>query len=403
MSNYLTIGAVTATLRHGLQNALDADPAMSGAKVTNVRPNGASSGTPAFGVNVYLYQVTPNSSWRNSDLPTRDSGGTLVQRPRASLDLHYLLTCYGDDSKFETQRVLGIVVRTLHTQPLLTHQMIQNTLLDPLYAKVAASDLADEVELVKFTPAPLTLEELSKLWSVFFQTTYHLSVAYQGSVVFVEPDDQPRPTLPVLGRNVYVIPTAKPMIEEITSDAGPGMPVVATSTLIILGKRLRADSLTVMVGGVPVTPLPENISDVKISIPLPAGLQAGVVAVQVEHPLMMGTPQKLHSSAESDVAAFVLHPTITPGPVTSSQVTLTVNPPVIQDQRLVLLLNERSTVAPASYTFTDKQPATGSNVQMSISGVKSAEYFVRLQVDGAESPVDLDPGSLTFGPRVTIP
>lgn len=403
MSNYLAIGAVTATLRHGLQNALDADPAMAGAKVTNVRPDGASSGTPAFGVNLYLYQVTPNPSWRNSDLPTRNSSGTLVQRPRATLDLHYLLTCYGDDSKFEAQRVLGIVVRTLHTQPLLTHQMIQNTLADPLFAKVAASDLADEVELVKFTPSPLNLEELSKLWSVFFQTTYHLSVAYQGSVVFVEPDDQPQPTLPVLGRNVYVIPVDKPVIEEITSDAGPGLPVVATSTLIILGKRLRADAVTVVVGGMPVTPLPGNISDTKISILLPAGLQAGVVAVQVAHPLMMGTPQKLHIGAESNVVAFVLHPTITPGAVTSSQVALTVNPSVIQGQRLVLLLNERSTAAPASYTFTDKQPATSSAVQMSISGVKPAEYFVRLQVDGAESPVDLDPGSLTFGPRVTIP
>ncbi|HLZ34041.1 MAG TPA: DUF4255 domain-containing protein [Nitrospira sp.] len=404
MSNYLAIGAVTATLRYQLQNALDADPATASAKVTNARPDGTSSGMPSFGVNVYLYQMTPNPSWRNADLPTRNSSGALVQRPRAAFDLHYLLSCYGDEAQFEPQRVLGVVVRTLHTQALLTHKLIQTALADPMFAVLAASDLADEVELVKFTPSPLNLEELSKLWSVFFQTPYHLSVAYQGSVVFIEPDDRPQPTLPVLDRDVYVLPVSQPVIEGIASDAGPGAPIVATDTLIISGKRLRADAVTVLVGGVPVTPQPGDISNTRISIPLPGGVQAGVVAVQVAQPMMMGRPpEPHHGGAESNVAAFVLHPTITPGPVTSSLVTLTVNPPVVQGQPLVLLLNERATTAPKAYSFTSKQPATGSTVQISISGVKPAEYFVRLQVDGAESPVDLDPNSLKFGPKVTIP
>ena len=44
----------------------------------------------------------------------------------------------------------------------------------------------EEVELVKFTQLPLSLEELGKLWSVFFQTTHVLSVAFQGTVVLIE-------------------------------------------------------------------------------------------------------------------------------------------------------------------------------------------------------------------------
>ncbi|HJW10539.1 MAG TPA: Pvc16 family protein, partial [Albitalea sp.] len=279
----------------------------------------------------------------------------------------------------------------------------ETALADPMFAVLAASDLADELELVKFTPSPLNLEELSKLWSVFFQTPYHLSVAYQGSVVFIESDDRPQPTLPVLERDAYVIPVAQPVIDEIASDAGPRAPIVATDTLILMGKRLRADAVTVLVGGVTVTPQPADISTTRISIPLPSGLQSGVVAVQVVQSMMMGRPPVPHHVAESNVAAFVLHPTIAPGPVTSSLVTLTVSPPVVQGQRLVLLLNERATTAPASYSFIAKQPATSSTVQISISGVKAAEYFVRLQVDGAESPVDLDPNSLKFGPKVTVP
>ena len=37
----------------------------------------------------------------------------------------------------------------------------------------------------------MNLEELSKLWSVFFQTPYALSIAYQASVVLIEPDLEP--------------------------------------------------------------------------------------------------------------------------------------------------------------------------------------------------------------------
>ena len=42
---------------------------------------------------------------------------------------------------------------------------------------------------MKFTPEQMTLDDLSKLWSVFFQTPYALSVAYEATVVFVEGEE----------------------------------------------------------------------------------------------------------------------------------------------------------------------------------------------------------------------
>jgi hypothetical protein len=33
----------------------------------------------------------------------------------------------------------------------------------------------------------------------------------------------------------------------------------------------------------------------------------------------------------------------------------------------------------------------------------NTKYFIRVMIDGAESPLDLDPTSSTFGPVVTIP
>ena len=55
----------------------------------------------------------PNAALRNSDLPTRNHRSVVVQRPTCALDLHYLLSFYGDDSKLEPQRMLGAVVRRI--------------------------------------------------------------------------------------------------------------------------------------------------------------------------------------------------------------------------------------------------------------------------------------------------
>jgi hypothetical protein len=208
MSNFLAPATVTATLKIALENALAADTSGLGGEVTIGRPdviedNGA-------GVNIYLYQVTPNAAWRNADLPTRNPRGALVQRPRVALDLHYLFTFYGDEANLEDQRLLGHVVSLLHEQPVLTRPMIQAALDDADFNTIlAGSDLANEIEQVKFSPMAFNLEELSKLWSVFFQTPYHLSVAYSASVIFIERQLTPLRSLPVQTRNIVALPSVE--------------------------------------------------------------------------------------------------------------------------------------------------------------------------------------------------
>lgn len=203
MSNYLAIATVTAAVRRVLQNAVGVD--VSGATATMVRPDGPSSGVPPIGVNIFLYQVTPNASLRNNDLPTRQSTGTLVRLPQVALDLYYLLSFYGDETELEPQRILGSTIRTLHVQPVLTRQNIQTAIAENLF--LSNSDLAEAVESVKFTPMPLNLEELSKLWSVLFQTTYVLSTVYQASVVLISPDRQPIAVQPVQEPVILVQPS----------------------------------------------------------------------------------------------------------------------------------------------------------------------------------------------------
>ena len=127
MSNTLAIAAVTSTMRHVLHEALGgAQPGpVGGADVTTYRPAQLSDadtvGNAASGLNVYLYQVTPNHAWNLTDLPTRHGDGSLARRPVAALDLHYLVTAYGDEEALEPQRLLARAALALASTPVL-HQ-----------------------------------------------------------------------------------------------------------------------------------------------------------------------------------------------------------------------------------------------------------------------------------------
>jgi hypothetical protein len=417
MSNFLAIATVTASLRRTLEAALNID--IPGAKVTTYRPE--DTGVPKTGVNLYLYQVTPNAALRNIEMPNRSSEGRLVQRPQEALDLHYLLTFYGDDKELETQRLLGSAVRTLHDRPVLTRQMIKNTISDPTFSTyLHNSNLADAFETVKFTPVHLSLEELSKLWSVFFQTPYRLSVAYTGTVVLIESEESPQSALPVRERNLYVVPFHQPVIEHVQSSQGNDMPIVSDSTLVIMGKKLLGDITLVRVKGIEITPAPSYISEKKITIPLPIGLQAGVQGLQVIHQMLMGTPPVPHKGVESNLVAFVLHPAITKVTISnlkgtgnaprSADLTIEINPAIGKNQRVVLLLNEISSGIAASYTFVDESRNLDvSTIIIPVSGVKAADYLVRMQVDGAQSQLitDTKETSPTYNqytdPKVKIP
>ena len=413
MSNFLAIAAVSATLRRILNDAVSVD--VPGSTVTTARPDGAAGGAPVTGVNLFLYQVMANAAGRNADLPTRRDDGTVVQRPREALDLHYLLSFTGRENELEPQRLLGSVARTLHAQPVLSRQSIQST--KAAVAFLAASDLDGDIELVRFTPLSLSLEELSKLWSVFFQVPYALSVAYQASVVFIEGKETPQSALPVRLRNVYAIPFRGPYIEQLVAASGEDQPIVAGSTVNIIGKQLQGDVTLAVIGGIEVTPA--QVSDTKISLVLPASLRAGVQGAQIKQQLMISTPPSAHRGFESNVAAFVLAPTITILNATATKVTIKFNPKVGKKQRVVLLLNEFNPPAnraahasrfEAPNRDTPVEPDETDTLDFAISGVVSGKYIVRVQVDGAESSLDVDtnPLSPTFNqytgtPQVTIP
>lgn len=427
MSNFLAIAAATETLRALLDAAVSTD--VDGASATAVHPSAKPALLPAVGVNVYLYHVAPNAAWRNADAPTRSANGGVVQRPRAAVDLHYLFSFHGDETRFEPQRVLGSVLRTVHEEPLLARRRIRSAVQNIDLLK--ATDLDQDVELVKLTQIPLSLEDLSKLWSVFFQATYVLSVAFQASVVLIEGQSTPRPTLPVRQRSLTVVTYRQPLIEAATSAADPPLPITAGSVLRIAGAGLRGDQTRVRIGAELITPPPDQVGDRRIDVTLPPSLRAGVHMVQVEQLRLLGAPPTLHSGVESNAAPFVLQPSITAvaagitptlvdgNPLVVEGValltaTVTVNftPRVARAQRVRLLLYELGAPEgrpPYAYSFA-APPNNGvagaaadtPSIAFVVQRIQPAEYLVRVQVDGAESSLASAAAGQYDAPKVAI-
>ncbi|GAC1356112.1 MAG: DUF4255 domain-containing protein [Ktedonobacteraceae bacterium] len=448
MSNFLAIATATATLRDLLQETAMTDVQDHDVTVTMVRPDAIVTNTQEARINIYLYQVTPNASWRNVDLPTRRVDGTLIQRPKVALDLHYMISFYGDENQLVSQRLLGSVVRTLHAQPQLARERIRHTIapagtddsrIFPNFPFLRSSTLAEDIELVKFSPLHLSLEELSKIWSVFYQIPYTLSVAYQGTFVLIETDDTPQSTLPVRTRNIYAVPFNQPTIQEVRSASGANQPILPKDTLIILGNQLRGSKTLVRLGGNDIAPDSKNVTDKQITLPLPATLAAGIQGVQIIQPFPMGTPKTDHAGVESNAVPFVLRPVLqkkgdgtydiaitnvvgTGTALRAADVTIKLQPVVGKQQRVVLQLNQVSPDRtatldnPARYSFVAPlrnqldAPDTTDTITIPVAGVRAGAYVVRVQVDGAESllDIDMDPKSPTFNlymrsPQVTLP
>jgi hypothetical protein len=306
--------------------------------------------------------------------------------------------------------------------------------LPPTLQALAAADLADQVEQVKITPVGITVDELSRLWSAF-TVPYRPTLTYTASVVLIESTRSTRSALPVQRALAYAIPFDVPRIESVISAAVPPADpqIVIGSTLIVRGSNLRGPLTSLRLGVGLVTNGALTVASDEITLPLASvpDLRAGIQSVQVVHDVPMGDPEVPHRGFESNVAAFVLHPTVSPvasgitptlengAPVIidgvgllSATVTVGFDPAVGRDQRVTLYLYERGapTTRPArAYSFpapphngiASPAIASTSSVAFAISHVVPGDYLVRVQVDGAESPLAMAAGVFD-GPLVSI-
>jgi hypothetical protein len=195
VSNPDAIAAVTATLQSLLFQGLK--DGFSGIDVT-MRPLDKARPT-ARRCTAQPVSLSGGARRRlvNADMP-RQVRPTKIGNPPLPLNLFYLVTAYGeanDATKPSGHELLGAAMSILHDHPILGADEIRTATLGPL----PASDLDRQIERVRLTYHPISLDELSKLWTGF-ASPYRLSAAYEAAVVLIESKRPTQSGLPVLTR-----------------------------------------------------------------------------------------------------------------------------------------------------------------------------------------------------------
>ncbi len=407
MSNARAIAAVTSMLDYLIRQGTDAGTAIE--KVTTRPPDKAREGTDGQ-LNIFLYQTAVNAAWRNMDLPGHTRPGETGASPLA-LNLYYLITAYGkDNDDISAHLLLGHAMQMLHDHSTISRADIEAASttgsLDAVHkSAIAEADLQNQVERLRITPVPLSLDELSRLWSMF-QTPYRVSALYEVSVVLIESSRPVKAPLPVLTRGPVVeieqdgkkrmietgivvqpyLMSPYPHLEKVVFPT-PQPSLVSGEKLVLEGAQLAQAggetmlrfSHTHLSGKDELIKVKEPAGmTLEVNIPdvLPAGFYT--VTAQVKGEDEAG-PGRI-----SNALSFALAPTIDKITVGKTKATLTVTcrPAIEKGQRVSLLLGDRELLpkAPpkdASYPLT--------SLTFDVTAVEPGDYLVRLRVDGVDS------------------
>ncbi|SHJ56151.1 Protein of unknown function [Bradyrhizobium lablabi] len=389
MSNGTAIAAVTATLHNLLISGLHTDIDLQDATVTMLPLDRArDNSNNANQLNIFLYHVLPSGSWRNMGIPglTRSGVGAA---PVLGLNLYYLITAFGQENDAKrpfSHHLMGQAMSTLHDHPLLG--------ADEIKAAYPKNDLWAQIERVRLTLQPFSMEEIAKLWTGF-QTQYRLSVAYEAAVVLIESTRATPVPLPVLTRGPAdsgVIAQASlvppfPTIDQVTPpnnqpSAGLG------DLLVFTGKNLAGTQVALQFAtarlAVPITlPVDAGATDTQMTVKVPndpANWPAGMYTVAA---VVSGNGGPDRTSNEMPLA---IAPRITSAlPMTASRTTdgnaqlnLTCSPEVRPEQRVALLLGSREILA-------ESFSAQTGDLTFIVAVAVPGDFWIRLRVDGVDS------------------
>ena len=397
MSTTRAIAAATATLRAVLLSKMQQlDPTLGDLEVTVQPPDLARKGVSKPQLNIFLYHTALNAGWRNLDLPSQSKPGERGTPP-LPLNLYYMITAYARDDNdnldLSSHRVLASAMSVLHDYPILRKADIDSALPN--------SELAQQLERVRISPQPLSVDEIYKLWTVY-QSPYRISAAYELTVALIDSTLAQKAGLPVLKRgadNQGVFALASPA----ASVSGIVYPKAQQAALqgdeiVLLGEHL------ILEGSVVRFTHPD-LADV-IDLPPRAGALPGELVVRLpaqgaapDDPLayrrwapgryalaivpdLPGLPE-----LPSPPVEFALAPVITVSPLNAVPgnlvLTVTCTPQLREGQRVKLLFGEKQ-FAPEPFT-NEADPAKPSTLTVKLAGVQAGTYLVRLRVDQVDS------------------
>lgn len=331
MSTYEAMGAVSQSLQHLLRARLDIPSGLLDVTVKVGPPPEAEDTVDGPLVNLFLYRVCENAAMQS--VPQRGTGDRTLQRAPLAVDLHYLLTTYGtnnntqDDTlkdEIRAHHLLGSAMRVLHDHAILTPALEDKggkQILEPLLASAA--------EHVKITLQPLSLEDLSKVWTAL-SLPYRASAAYEVTVVQIDsrlgaaggppvgpgPDD---------GRHVRAVAAGAPRITGLHAAARHDAFIRPGDTLVLDGEGLLGDLSQVDIAGIPALGQVTSARADRMTVVVPNDLrlQPGVVELRLSHGATFGSPPERRATATSNTVAFGVIPRVDGVTVSAGNVHVT--------------------------------------------------------------------------------
>ncbi len=420
MSSALAIAGVSAVLQFYLTNLYTPVSALFGGTVTvsakapDIVQQAFTAGSPENQVNLFLHQVTHNAGWRNQDLPTIAADGrTRLSNPPLALDLHYLLTAYGSED-WQAEALLGFALLMLHENPVLTRNDISTAIAklptndpsNPLSTPLGTAGLADQIEMLKITPATLGREEVAWLWTAL-KADYRPTFPFAVSVVLLQSQNPAATALPVLVRKLAVqasMISPLPAIAAILPAAGQPAATLNTSATVQGNHFTGATGvmLSNSLRGINQTLVPTVLSDISLTftppdLGVPTELAAGIYDLSVQVPWMSTT-------ITTNSLPFAIAPEILAGAPTAlasgnTTVTVPCRPFLRPGQQVFLIIGDQQ-AGPNPFTAATNSPSfTYPNLQPTNGAVP-----MRLRVDGIDSPViDMTSTPPAFmGPTVKV-
>jgi hypothetical protein len=315
MSSFLAIGGVSSTLRSLLFDRMQLPTGVtrSDLRVTVSTPQ-EEDDDDADGprINMFLYRTTENAALKNQMIPG-EGHPSEYGHPPLSLVLHYLLTAYGtnDENGVVNETLahflLGSAMRVMHDYPVITESLM--TVNSPA-TEILHESLRGEHERIKVCLDPISLEDLSKVWTALTRP-YRLSAAYSISVVQIESRRIRTLAAPVLTRRIHMSVTKRPEITQVyRSPLAAGDPIGNINVqlgqeITIEGSNFLAERTWVQIGTlqpIGVTPFSDTV--IRIVVP------DNQYPTDFDHPLARPIPtaEQLRPGP-CDVAVLVRRPT----------------------------------------------------------------------------------------------
>jgi hypothetical protein len=390
MSTYAAIGAVGLSLQRLLNDRLDKPAGTMVVVTVGNPPNEPDAEIPI--VNLFLYRVSLNGALSN--LPPRNRGERgAYGHPPLALNLYYLLNTYGTTTtagsdtlqdEIVAHDLLGSAMRILNDYPVLTPAIETNG-----GVQVLDADLLDADEAVKITLDPLSLEDLSKVWTAL-NKPFRPSAAYEVSVIQIDsklrtPNVLPvGPIGPTSGPKVHVTAGTSPTIDDLHAAQRTAAQIRAGETLVLDGSGFAGDETLASIDGLDDVAQVTSVREDRMTVFVKDDprLQPGVHTLRVSHGVMIGEPSRRRPTFVSNTVAFALVARVDTAAKAGTKLTITGDRLLHPDVECVTLVGNQtvtdydvgSTSSQLTMTLPPElEPGIPVRVFVRVNGVQSID------------------------------